>query len=267
MTPASGYKPSATLPLMPTFSIPSPCSQSWEAMTPTTDGRHCTACAKVVVDFTQLTDVELVRWLHQQSGQATCGRFRADQLERPMRLAPAVAQAPRWRTWVAAAVAVWGLREATAPAAKSQVPVEQLIIKVGEAVAAPAKASNEPPVVIRGVVVEAPTALKPSAQVPLPGVTVVLVGTDLGASTDMNGRFELAIPAETWAVSKQQLTVSSIGYVTQPVPLPAVPTQPLAVALAVDTRELGGLLVVNGCSRPWYTPAGWLQRTKRLLQH
>jgi len=244
---------------MPSFSVPNPCAQSWDHMTLTAHGRHCAACAKVVVDFTHFTDAELLAWLRQQKGQAACGRFRADQLGRELRPTAFAKQPKRWRAWLAAAVAVWGLREATATAAKAQVPTEQQ-----EPEGTPISIADyvRKPVVIRGVVSDS------TSHELLPGVTVLLGGTNLGISTDVAGQFELAIPAETWAASTKQLVVSSIGYVRQQVPLPTVPTQPVTVALTVDTRELGGLFVVGGYqARPWYNPLSLWQRLKRPFVH
>ena len=32
--------------------IPTPCQESWDAMTPTADGRHCASCNHAVIDLT-----------------------------------------------------------------------------------------------------------------------------------------------------------------------------------------------------------------------
>ena len=223
-------------------------------MTPTTHGRHCAACAKVVVDFTSFTDAELLAWLHQQAGQATCGRFRATQLGRELR--PTVAPRPKsWRAWLAAAVAVWGLREAAAPAAKAQAPTEQQE-REGEPI--PIVDYVKKPVVIRGVVTDS------TSHDLLPGVTVLLEGTNAGASTNETGQFELSVPADVWANSSRQLVITSIGYTKRTMPVAVIPMQPLALTLAVDTQALGGVVVVGGYHfRPWYSPLGLWQRLKR----
>ncbi|NVO84912.1 hypothetical protein [Hymenobacter terrestris] len=43
-----------------TISVPQPCSENWAAMTPAAQGRHCAACAKTVVDFSCMTDAQVV---------------------------------------------------------------------------------------------------------------------------------------------------------------------------------------------------------------
>lgn len=64
------------------LSIPSPCTEDWNAMTPTGDGRHCRHCNKVVTDFSVLSDEAIQQYVFQNQGKEMCGRFRHSQLER-----------------------------------------------------------------------------------------------------------------------------------------------------------------------------------------
>lgn len=61
------------------ISIPFPCHENWDAMTPETQGRHCKACDKVVVDFTNMSDEEIIIYL-QKTKENTCGRMTKHQL-------------------------------------------------------------------------------------------------------------------------------------------------------------------------------------------
>jgi hypothetical protein len=65
-----------------TFSIqiPTPCAQPWNNMTPSGDGRHCSACNIVVVDFTEMTVEEIKHYFQDNCGPKICGRFRESQL-------------------------------------------------------------------------------------------------------------------------------------------------------------------------------------------
>lgn len=58
------------------------CHEDWDQMVPSGHGRHCLACNKVVVDFTRMTDAEIMHHLMNQKN--TCGRFYKSQLERPI---------------------------------------------------------------------------------------------------------------------------------------------------------------------------------------
>jgi hypothetical protein len=63
------------------INIADPCSQKWEEMMPAENGRFCNACTKVVVDFTQMTNEELIEF-RRTSTKKVCGRYRASQLNK-----------------------------------------------------------------------------------------------------------------------------------------------------------------------------------------
>lgn len=70
------------------IAVPEPCHENWEGMTPVggTTARHCDSCEKNVVDFTGFTDAQLHAY-SREAGAKICGRFRPDQLGRPLRAA------------------------------------------------------------------------------------------------------------------------------------------------------------------------------------
>jgi hypothetical protein len=74
-------------------------------MTPASEGRHCAACAKTVIDFTQKTDAEILAYFRQVGAGRTCGRFQAGQLERPLRPAKPMVRPPYWQLWLAGLLA------------------------------------------------------------------------------------------------------------------------------------------------------------------
>jgi hypothetical protein len=236
--------------------LPQPCPESWDAMTPTSTGRHCAACQKTVVDFTHKTDAEILAALRQATGE-TCGRLRADQLGRSL-VAPA--PAPQWRAWLGAALALGGLLWAGRAAAQSQrdsyyagprpmaSPTASPVATGPSQAAALAHSATVPgpsgPFTVRGVVQDATT------HEGLPGVTVLLKGTTTEASTDANGAFELVIPASGASAA---LAFSFVGYVGQEYQLAPGSSQPLAVTLAADAKLLMGEVVVVGDvgQKPW----------------
>jgi hypothetical protein len=61
-------------------SIPRPCSEKWNYFKPEPDGAFCSSCSKVVVDFTKMSDDEILDFLKKKRAH-TCGRFRSDQLK------------------------------------------------------------------------------------------------------------------------------------------------------------------------------------------
>ena len=64
------------------ISIPSPCHENLSLMDKTENGKFCLSCQKEVIDFTKMTDEEIVLYFDKKkSGTAkVCGTFRADQV-------------------------------------------------------------------------------------------------------------------------------------------------------------------------------------------
>lgn len=230
---------------VPTLRIAEPCHESWAAMTPTGPGRHCAACQQTVVDFTHKTDVEILAALRQAAGQ-TCGRLRPDQLNRPL-VEPA--PAPRWRAWLGAVLAVGSVLGTSRAAAQAGAGLAS-----GGPALATRPASHErsnavpdaprpiaAPTVLRGTVRDAKT------HEGVPGATVLLKGTNVGTTADMNGDFALPIEGVDPSVT---LTFSMIGYDQQEQTLSLVAQAPVQIELFLNSRVLGGLMVVE-YQKPW----------------
>jgi hypothetical protein len=61
--------------------IPQPCHEDWNNMTLTEKGKFCSACQTDVIDFTLMSDTEIIHHFQTSSG-TLCGRFKAFQLNR-----------------------------------------------------------------------------------------------------------------------------------------------------------------------------------------
>ncbi len=64
------------------LSIPEPCHESWQQMTPTEQGRFCNACAKEVIDFSTMTDIQVLNYFTNMTHEKVCGRALPEQLDR-----------------------------------------------------------------------------------------------------------------------------------------------------------------------------------------
>ena len=73
---------------------------------------------------------------------------------------------------------------------------------------------------------------------PLPGVSIVVVGTSTGTITDADGIYSLTIPAKS-----RELKFSFIGFETQQLPVPSGNT--LNVQLKGETQELGEIVAIG----------------------
>ena len=60
---------------MKAIGIDKPCSENWNAMTPTEQGKFCQKCATQVYDFTNKSNLEIKQTLRTLIGQPVCGRI------------------------------------------------------------------------------------------------------------------------------------------------------------------------------------------------
>jgi hypothetical protein len=149
-----------------------------------THTRHCDSCTKQVVDFSWMTDREIHRFAATHNGRL-CGRFRRDQLHRPIRAV--VPPATGWRT----AAAATAMLLSVGVAGQSATPPLP-----------PPSGDSIPEVTILGEMVSLEKRLPFTGRVldqdgePLVGATVLLSGTRSGTVTDLDGTFSLTIPTD-----------------------------------------------------------------------
>ena len=67
------------------LSIPTPCHENWDGMTPQERGRFCGSCQKTVIDFSNLSDRQIAEFFKKPVTD-TCGRFHTDQLHRDIEI-------------------------------------------------------------------------------------------------------------------------------------------------------------------------------------
>ncbi|WP_158638383.1 carboxypeptidase-like regulatory domain-containing protein [Panacibacter ginsenosidivorans] len=189
------------------FHIPTPCHENWENMTPEGKGRFCDSCSKQVVDFSLMSDQQVLNYFKNASGK-TCGRFANDQLQRPM---VEVAEQKKKVWWVAAVMPLlmlFGRVNAQKKIGKVKLgtPVKVIpdnrpeimekvspeIIPVYDTIAEPVKAmgdtilsytTNE--LIIKGTLTD-----MEKGDV-LPYASIVVKNSKIGTASDMNGNFSL----------------------------------------------------------------------------
>jgi hypothetical protein len=187
------------------INIPESCHESWNEMLPNNQGRHCQSCQKTVVDFTDMTDAELINFFAKQKIN-TCGRFTGDQLQRDILL-------PRkkvnWMKYFFHFVIPAFLLSLKASAKSSfSKPYQTEIYPSKKLVQGDTiVATNNSNKIIVGKVVDYKGE-------PLGAATIMIKGTNIGTTADMNGNFKLKVSNAASAI-----IVSYVGFRSQEIKL------------------------------------------------
>ena len=81
------------------LSIPEPCSEKWEEMKTTSCGAFCNSCQKEVVDFTRMSDRQIISFFSEPVTGHICGRFLDEQLAQSY---SKTTTTPFWNKWLIA---------------------------------------------------------------------------------------------------------------------------------------------------------------------
>jgi hypothetical protein len=87
--------------------VSQPCHEDWAKMTPSQKGRFCDSCQKEVVDFTSMTDSQIIDFFEHYTAKpntSLCGRLDdriVGQLFKRSNTAPTTFQPAFWRKWAA----------------------------------------------------------------------------------------------------------------------------------------------------------------------
>ena len=210
--------------------VPSSCREAWNNMSAESNGRYCSSCQKTVIDFTRMSDMELMQFFRDHKG-STCGRFTKDQLDRDLQLPP------KPLPWVSHFF-------------KITLPAFLLSLKSG------VQAQSCPPTVI----IEQPKqkatftanvsdtssvvsgTVKDKEGYPIPHATIMIKGTRIGAAADEKGHYTIKVhtlPAT--------LVFSAVGFETSEYVVTKFAVAPIDQLLDYVLREmtLGAVVVTT----------------------
>ena len=156
------------------ISIPQPCHENWEGMTPEDKGRFCGSCQKKVFDFTSSSDREIINAFEKNNN--LCGRFLNTQLDRD--LVKPKEKSSIWLATTTALISLVGINEVTA---QKKAPTEQTNRKVVGKPAAPK--TIEENILVSGIVYD-------ENKTPMPNLEIYINRNRIG-KTDENGNFSI----------------------------------------------------------------------------
>lgn len=229
--------------------IPKPCHETWQAMTPVSDGRYCQSCCKTVMDFTQMSNNEIISYL--SSNTNICGRFNNGQMSNindhlQLDDAPIMPNLKGWSLLLALLVPVVFNRVL---AQSKPVTVQASTNKsnhcndttIGKIVSPKYQT-------IKGAIVD-------DKNLPLAGAVVTVPQLNLSSVADVNGRFKLSVP-----MTATVFDVRFIGYDTQKVAIKTNGEQNYTIQLKPSQVLLGELVVIT---RPSFLKRVYYRFVKR----
>ncbi|MEO6313972.1 MAG: carboxypeptidase-like regulatory domain-containing protein [Chitinophagaceae bacterium] len=190
--------------------IPSPCHENWDKMTGTEHGRFCMSCQKEVVDFSVLTDKQIIDYISRAT-ESICGRVQHDQMNRDL-IQPREVNRIGWRHWMSVAASV--IMAVSGAASQGKTPKQlvvsgslkpgkkiPVIIKKGE-LASSEKVPEK--IMVRGKIVD-------ERNNPIPYATITQYDATAGVAADAEGNFILFLNE---ALPNIKLSASAVGFAT-----------------------------------------------------
>ncbi|OQP62364.1 hypothetical protein A3860_28820 [Niastella vici] len=191
--------------------IPEPCHENWQNMTPQEQGRFCGSCQKIVVDFSVMSDKEILNYISSASTQV-CGRFANDQLKREL----SVAENKRRFSWAY----IWNVLLATFLVTESYAQGEPVMKKKPVTTNKPVLPNALPTMgtiaIVEPVELSLPreisgTIIGSKSKQPMSGATVMIKGTGKGVVADALGNFRIQVEQQDTVT----LEISYVGYQSQ----------------------------------------------------
>jgi hypothetical protein len=228
-----------------TLSIPDPCAEKWENFTRTATGGFCSSCQSVVVDFSKMTDAEIVDFLSNKP--RVCGRLRADQL-RSYVYKPVPKISPGMMLLKAGLLSLVLLAINKPAAAQTSAEKTRTEITSQKANREKALALSDTVYRVKGSVIS------DEDHSALAGVNVLLQGSTAGTMTDEKGKFEFPKKLKAGDV----LFFSFIGLETQVFTVPKTLNNPLEIQMKMEFILMGKVQMIDATAKPsalhrWWT--------------
>jgi hypothetical protein len=196
--------------------IPEPCHEDWEKMSGCEKGKFCNSCQKTVVDFTGMSDAQLVIFFRKPIADSLCGRFNDQQLEREIAIPQK--RIPWLKYMLQLCLPVFLVNTKAVSQGKPS-------LKLNDTIPTCTKLPGNSKEFITGELVNLPSVQIELPQLknrlygrivnenddPVPNASVVIKGTKKGTNSDADGYFNIKInPGDKFVA----LVTSSIGYET-----------------------------------------------------
>ncbi len=212
--------------------ISQPCSERLDTFQATEMGGFCNSCQKEVVDFTKMSDHEIIQYFKEHP-KNTCGYFRQNQLKTYADFTSSKRKS-RFHLLKASLVSFSLVSLLTIKHSQAQHKKQATTLQIPqkEEDHLDSKVKKEERT-IEGVVVY--------EDEPLIGVSVYFKGTTVGVVTDAGGKFKLTLPLEQGNI----LVFQAIGFKTKEYAIPENISKTLNITMKLEEIALMGEVSVD----------------------
>jgi CarboxypepD_reg-like domain/Carboxypeptidase regulatory-like domain/Secretion system C-terminal sorting domain len=216
------------------LSIPEPCHPNWHEMNPTQQGRFCNACAKEVIDFSTMSDSEVLGYFSSIKNEKVCGRAYPDQLDRAITMPKEIKKAKFWYWNYAAMFFLFFSKMSIKAQAQGQVITLPAKIDVNKSLQGRVGGiiiNNKKSIVGKITDVEGN---------PVSFATIKIKGAKLAFAADANGNYSIKVNTKT-----DVLEVSAIGFETKEISCKDFSSTDI-VLTQLENKWLGEVVVTVG---------------------
>ncbi|MEO8404847.1 MAG: carboxypeptidase-like regulatory domain-containing protein [Chitinophagaceae bacterium] len=184
--------------------IAEPCHENWESMTPSAKGKFCGACRKQVIDFTGMSDSQVMAVFKKAPVGSVCGRFMDDQLDRNMMIPKKRVPWVKYFFQLTLPLFLSSLRSNAQMGKPTFRQADTLHVDKKNTPVPPTGYSLPGTIPIKGKVID-------EEGKPISYTSVIIKGTKNGMSADSSGLFALIAPQSDMII----LIVSHIGFMSK----------------------------------------------------
>lgn len=232
------------------LSINNPCAEKWEGFTPTQEGGFCQSCQKNVVDYTRMSDEQVLIMLKNTSGKI-CGRLRVDQMKEYI-VKPSSSGRFSFKWMQTALVSILLLLTEKYGIAGDIKPMQEVeFIHYKDQIQVKATTDGH---IVQG------TVMDKASKEALPGVNVLLKGSNIGTVTDIDGFFKFPKKLQEGDV----LVFSFIGLETKEYKIPK--KAPEVIEIPMDVLAMRCVIMGELSTDEVYTakPSGIMRLWQKI---
>ena len=241
--------------------IDKPCSEDWTSMTTNNAGKFCSHCSKNVIDFTILSDNEILKIIEKTEGKL-CGRLNKSQLNKFL-----VKTAANPARMLYSKILAGFLLLTTANKSEAKgVPIVENVAQINNLTTTPysnlleqqPRLAGDSTNLIKGRVINSEHEQWPNSGLPV--FSIILKGTILSALTDKEGKFQLMVPdrllSEQLAFEVSHTNYETTSFIVYKKHLPL--TKDLLITLKQEQALMGG--IIAGVKIEYVKKKKWWQK-------